>query len=385
MFTIIHIIANLELGGAQQILLNTIRRLDREKFKNLLITGTEGLLVEDAKEIPNLKIYSIPEFIREVNPVKDFLAFFKVYRILKLTSVHRHPVIVHTHGSKGGVIGRSAARLAGIKIIIHTIHGFAFHNFQNRLLKTFYVLVEKSCAKISTKLIAASFATKEKGLKAGIGKSRLYKVIYESTPIEDFLRIEVAIKKKKRELGLDTEKKVVGTICCFKPQKAPLDFIKVAKRVSDNFDDVQFVIVGDGMLRNKIERLVKDLKIEERVRLLGWRRDVVEIIPIFDIFVLTSLWEGLPLVFAQVMCQKKPIVATAVDGTKEAVIDRVNGFLAEPHDIDGITDKVLLLLRNGKLAKKMGENGKKTVWKFDIDNMVNQIEKLYCEQIRHSW
>ncbi len=379
---IVHVIAKLELGGAQRVVLETARRLDRECFESVLITGSQGLLVEEAKSLRGVRTHFLPEFVREVHPLKDLLALFRIRDILSAEARRvMRPIIVHTHGSKAGVLGRVAARLAGIPTVMHTIHGFAFHQFQPEVVKTAIVSIERFCAKLTTILIAVSRATREKGLRERIGDRSKYVVVYPGTVLDQFLRVKVNRKEKKEELGLDPDLPVVGTVSCFKPQKAPLDFIRVAAKVLKSFPRVQFVAVGDGVLRGEVEELISRLRLTGRIHLLGWRRDVSQIVPLFDVFLLTSLWEGLPIVFAEVMSQSVPAVATSVDGTSEAVTDGVNGFLAPPHQVEALADKVLLLLRQKDTRLRMGARGRQTIGKFDIGRMVEEIERLYLSRI----
>jgi glycosyltransferase involved in cell wall biosynthesis len=391
---VIHIIAKLELGGAQRVILETIRRLNPKLFESILITGKEGILVEEAVRIGktlNIKTYFLPHFRREIRPFHDLRALFTIKNILQefrtppaLSGIEGHPasmIIVHTHGSKAGVLGRIAAKLAGIPIVLHTIHGFAFHDFQNSWVRRLYISVERFCGKFTTILVAVSKATQRKGLLAKIGSPFQYRVVPPGAVLEEFLHVKVDPLVKKGDLGIPKESPVVGTITNFKPQKAPLDFIHVARDVKQVVSDCRFVMVGDGELRGEVEGLVKQYGLSDNVILLGWRRDVPEVLSVFDLFLLTSLWEGLPLVHGEVMSEGKPIVATRVDGTPEVIDDGVNGFLVDPKDIKGMVDRVLRLLKDDGLRKKMGEEGKKRAGRFDIQSMVEKIEVLYEEEI----
>jgi len=400
---IIHVIAKLELGGAQRVVLETIKRLDSERFESVLITGSQGPLVEEAKSLRQVKLHFLRELKRELDPWGDLIAVLKIRNILRrevrslsslgslrpeasgLKACISPPIIVHTHGSKAGLLGRIAARLAGMPVVFHTVHGFAFHDFQPKVVKRAIVIAERLCAKFTTLLIAVSTATREKGLREKIGDRSKYTVLYPGAVLDEFVRVTVDLREKKRELGLHADLPVVGTISCFKPQKAPLDFVKVAARVLSFYPDVQFVAVGDGVLRGEVERLSERLGVRGKVHLLGWRTDVPQIVPLFDVFLLTSLWEGLPIVFAETMSQGIPSVATRVDGTPEAVIDGVTGFLAPAHGVEALAEKVLVLLRDREMRLLMGDRGRERAGKFDIGRMVTELEKLYLSLSRTSW
>jgi glycosyltransferase involved in cell wall biosynthesis len=242
------------------------------------------------------------------------------------------------------------------------------------------ILLERVTAGVTDKLIAVSGENVRKGLANRIGKQGQYVVIHSGIKIRAFSEVNVDFDGKRREIGIEKGDPVVGMIACFKPQKAPLNFIRLAKRVCSVCPKAKFVLVGDGELRPKIEKLIGELNLKNQVILTGWRRDISELIHIFDILVLTSLWEGLPRVVLEAEAAGKPIVATNVDGAKEVIIDEVNGFLVEPDNLDGLAERVIWLIENRDQAEKMGQKGRTTVSAaFDIDRMVQDIEKLYGE------
>jgi glycosyltransferase involved in cell wall biosynthesis len=170
-------------------------------------------------------------------------------------------------------------------------------------------------------------------------------------------------------------------IGCLKPQKAPLDYVEVAHKVLQK-KEACFILVGDGELREHVQKKTAQLGLGVRFKLLGWRRDIPEILAATDIFALTSLWEGLPRVLPQAMAMGIPIVATGVDGTPEAVIHGVNGFVTKPRDTRGMAERIIYLLDHPKEAKNMGKQGKKMVGEFDIWKMVRKQEDLYLKLLR---
>lgn len=382
---VIHIITKLELGGAQQNTLFTVARLSRSKYEPVLISGTEGTLVEDARMLDDVKVYFIPELVREIRPIKDLVALFKIRSILKELKRDIEGeslrtgagIIVHTHSSKAGLLGRWAARFANIKIIIHSIHGFSFNDYQPSLVRAFYVFLEKLTAIITTKFIAVSQGNIDKGIEKGIFSGDKVVLIRSGIEIEEFRSEKHDRRKKREELGCDDEIPLVAMIACFKPQKSPLDFVRVAKMVSDEIYEARFLLVGDGILRAGIEALIEKLHMDDKFTLLGWRRDIPEIMNCIDVLVLTSLWEGLPRVLPQAMASGIPIVATKVDGAPEAVRNDINGYLLQPGDIKGVSEKIIYLITHPEKAREMGEKGKVFVKEFDIWEMMEKQEELY--------
>ncbi len=387
MIYVCHIITQLELGGAQQNTLYTVKHLNRGKFLPLLLTGSEGILVKEIRRHTDIPQYNIPALIRKIHPWKDFRAFYTLWQILKREKdIHAdHPIIVHTHSSKAGILGRWAAKCAGISLIIHSIHGFGFHQYQPCLQRWLFIMLERITARLTTHFIAVARANIDIGIRAGIFSESQVSLIRSGIDIERFRSASgqsVSSRQQFREkmcqeLDIPDHKHIIGMVACFKLQKAPLDFVRAIKLVSRHFPEVHAIMVGDGELRPQIEQRIAHEGLEQTISLLGWRTDVPQLLHLCKMLVLTSLWEGLPRVCPQAMAVGLPIVATAVDGTPEAVHDGVNGFLVAPGDIQGLAEKILYLLNNPDIANRIGLQGQHLVDEFDIRRMVRQQEELY--------
>lgn len=367
------IITQLELGGAQQIALYTAAHLDAEKYESYFISGEPGILDEKARGTTTFQFYQVPALQRHIRPFQDFTALIKLTILLRKIKPH----IVHTHSSKAGIVGRWAAFFARVPGIVHTYHGFGFNDFQPWLVKKIYVLVEQITAWITDTFVVVSTENVTKALREHISTREKYRVIYYGIE-KKFFTTAIDVAAKKQSLGIPASARVVGMIACFKPQKAPLDFVKAAALIAQKHDDVYFMMVGDGVLRSDIERYARELTIAHRIVLTGWRNDVEELIKTFDVFLLTSLWEGQPIVLLQSMASHVPIVATAVDGTRELISNGENGFLVECHDTTAMAQHVETLLTTPHLAEQfVRANEGKT---FDLDTMVRRIEEVYDGQ-----
>jgi glycosyltransferase involved in cell wall biosynthesis len=197
--------------------------------------------------------------------------------------------------------------------------------------------------------------------------------------VADFARAPQLRDAARAGLGVPAGAPLVGMIACLKPQKAPLDFVALAAEVARARPEARFVLAGDGELRPDVERAVAAAGLLPRFALLGWRRDVPALLGALDVLVLTSLWEGLPRVCPQAMAAGKPIVATAVDGTPEAVVDGRNGFLFEAGDVARAAESVLRITGDPALAAKLGAAGRAAVAEFDEARMVAEQERIYAE------
>jgi glycosyltransferase involved in cell wall biosynthesis len=378
---VVHIITKLELGGAQQNTLFTVAHLDRDRFRPYLITNPEGILVPEARALKGVKTLFIPELVREISPLMDVRALFKIKGILQEIKEGDSTMIVHTHSSKAGILGRWAAKIARADAIIHTIHGFGFHDYQPFPVRQFFVVLEKVTARITDMFIAVSKANIKKGVDKGIFTKRKATLIRSGIELEEFTGVRINRGAKRKALGVKPDLPLVTMIGCLKPQKAPLDYVEVAHKVLQK-KEACFILVGDGELREQVQKKAAQLGLGGRFRLLGWRRDIREILVATDIFALTSLWEGLPRVLPQAMAMGIPIVATGVDGTPEAVIHGVNGFVTKPRDTRGMAERIIYLLEHPREAKNMGKQGKKMVGEFDIWKMVREQEALYLKLVR---
>ena len=371
---VFHVITKLELGGAQKVTLMTLERLPRDQYEVGLVTGPEGLLVEWANRIPDIHRVWIPTLVREVRPLKDALAFVKLWNLFR----RERPQVVHTHSSKAGILGRWAARLAGVPVIFHTAHGFGFNDFQRPLVRNFYLWMERMTTKVTTKLVVVSYANADKGERSGIFERKDWVLCRDAISVEQFMQPGPR-RRKLVEWNIPENKVVVGMVACFKPQKSPIDFVDIAARVLGESSDAHFVMAGDGELRPAIEARIREHGIGEHITLLGWQSDMPEVYRNLDLVVLTSLWEGLPCVFSEAMACALPIVATNVDGAREAILDGDNGYLHEPHDIEGMANSVLRLIADPEFRLEMGRRGKSRAMQFDISTSVATLESAYRE------
>lgn len=378
---VIHVITKLELGGAQQNTLYTVSHLNRERFEPYLISGPGGVLDAEAAQL-GVNLYFVDALRREINPFLDLLALCQIIQVIR--SIKRShagtPVLVHTHSSKAGILGRLAAFFSGVNVIIHTYHGFGFHDHQNKVLRWIYISLEKGMRKLTRQLVFVSRSNAEKALQLGI---------ISNSPLLIRSGISFSLFKKegqngrniRMELNLPLSIPLVTMVACFKEQKAPLDFILAASHVLNQFPASHFLLVGDGELRSSIEDAIKRSKINRGVTLLGWRRDVSEILASSNIFVLTSLWEGLPRVLIEARLSALPVVTTDIEGADEMVEEGKNGFVVRKKDYLALAEKVLYLLKNPLVARRMGEDGRNVPHEFNIDAMVQKQENLYLDLI----
>ena len=378
---VIHIITMLELGGAQENTLYTVSHLDPERFNPYLLAGPGGILDSEALKLEKGKFSFVGNLKREIRPVDDVVAIEQIRRRIRWIVEENSglPAVVHTHSSKAGILGRWAARLEGIPVVIHTFHGFGFNQWQPWPLRMIFQLAEIITSRVTDGFIMVSRANAKVAEALGITRGRRTVLIRSGICLREFSPHPELKGRIRRELGIGEGSKIVTQISCFKPQKAPMDFVRVAAEVAQKEPDVFFLLVGDGILRPNVESEVRRHGLEGRLLLLGWRRDIPEILQDTDVLVLTSLWEGLPRVLPQAMAVGVPAIVTDVDGSPEAILDGVNGFVVRPKDVETMAQRVIQLISDPDLRRKMGEEGRKRVQEFDIKEMVRKQEEFYTE------
>lgn len=380
--SVMHLITRLIVGGAQENTLYTAALLDPARYKVQVIsgaqTGSEGSLIEEARQqgIP-LKI--VPELVRQISPLKDLQALIKLYRLLQ-----REPYqVLHTHSSKAGILGRLAGHLAGTPVIIHTVHGWSFHDYMSPWLQKTYILLERWMAHYTQALVAVSQKDIDKGLQAGIGRPDQYHLIRSAIPIEQFDASLFDRGKIRQALGIPEQAVVIGFVGRFSPQKNPLDWVRVAKQVGQNQKDVFFLMVGDGPLRDQVEAQLLQAGIRDRTVLTGLRRDIPALLACMDMFMHTSLWEGLPRAIVQALCIELPVLAYSADGVQEIIQNGENGYIFQPGEVKKMAEVCEHLVQHPELRKALGQRGRERVMQeFDLQKMIAQISALYEQFVR---
>ncbi len=370
---VVHIITMLELGGAQEITLHQLEHLDRERYEPVLLAGPGGILDEVARRLPGVRVHFVPRLIRPVRPWTDLGALGDLRRILE----EERPDLVHTHSSKAGILGRWAARLARVPLVVHSIHGFGFNDHQPWPVRRAFVLAERVAGRVTSGFTADAADNFDKGKKHRVLHGRPQQVLRCAIQPERYVPAPEAVAALRQELAIPDDHLVVGMVGCLKPQKAPADFVRAAALVAERQPQTTFFIAGDGVLRSEVAAAVKDHGLEQQFRLLGWRDDVPALLQLCDIVALSSLWEGLPRVFPQAMACGKPIVANRVDGAPEAVADGISGFLVEPGRPDLLAKRLVQVLEDRSLREAMGRQALERVGPFTVQRMMEDLDTFY--------
>jgi glycosyltransferase involved in cell wall biosynthesis len=371
---VLHIITKLEFGGAQSNTIYTVSHLNSALFDAKLVSGPGGIL---DGQVAGSIIYA-KHLARSIRPVDDFRALLELRNII----LAHAPLIVHTHSSKAGILGRLAARSAGVAVIVHTFHGFGFHERQHPLKKRFFIFLEKFCALFSDALIFVSDANMEYARDHGLCGRDICSIIRSGIPLKNYpARCDRAAKR--RELGVPQDALLILSIGNLKPQKNPAHFIAAAKRLAGSHKKAVFMLVGGGEGLQAARDQAKEADLEQRLLFPGWRRDTAEILAAADIFALTSLWEGLPRSLVEAIRTGLPSVCYKTDGVADLLYDGTNGYAVEPGDLDTFCLRLKELIEDPALRAEMAAKAAGAdLAEFDIDHMVRRQEELYAELLK---
>ncbi len=369
---VLHIITRLEPGGAQRNTLYTVEHLDRAEFSPSLAWGPGDPLDGAAAEISGLNREPVPELVRPISPALDLAASKRLTEVVRSIEPH----VVHTHSSKAGVLGRIAARVGRVPVVVHSIHGFGFTPLQPAPVRALFLTVEKVMARITDHFIAVSQDNLKLGVRFGLFEPERVSLIRSGIALDRY-RNPGSAQVARRRLGLPQDAPVVVQVGNFKPQKAPMDFVRMAAEVGRLVPTAWFVMVGDGDLRSAAEELAADLGVADRMVFSGWWDDVPSLLAASRVSVLSSRHEGLPRAAVESLAAGVPVVATAVDGTPEVVRDGINGFLVEAGDVAGLARRVGQVLLDDTLHQRLAAAAPLDLDDFDIDHMVRQQEDLY--------
>jgi glycosyltransferase involved in cell wall biosynthesis len=379
-----HIITRMILGGAQENTFLTCKGLAERGWDVSLLagpqTGAEGSLQESCRQAA-FRFEIIESMLRQVSPLSDRRAV----RAMRAWLERERPAIVHTHSSKAGILGRMAARQAGVPIIIHTVHGMSFNRTQNALVRRVYRGLERYCATFTDRIIAVADAMIDQTVKAGVAPRDKCVTIYSGMEVDRFdpaLYDRAAIRAR---FGVPADAIVVSTVARMFANKGYEQLIPAMARIVRQAERAHFLWIGDGPKREQYLQQVSRMGLRDRVHLTGLvpPEKVAECLSAADILVHASQWEGLPRVVVQALLLERPAVAFDVDGTPEVVLDGRTGVLVRLNDIEGLAGGAVRLARDDALRVRLGRQGRQLcVKRFDWHTMVEQIEAVYRDLAR---
>ncbi|MBM7560337.1 glycosyltransferase [Marinitoga litoralis] len=348
---VLHVITKGDWAGAQKVLYEIVKGIKEDYYNEFNVevaVGTEGYLVEELNKI-GITVYVLKHLKWNLSPFEDIKGIFELKKLIKNNNYD----IVHLHSSKAGFIGRIAARISGVKNIIYTVHGWwgveRFRGFK----KWIFLNVERFGAKFCNYIVLINKKDMKYASNNKIGNKKQYKLIYNNISI---LSIKKGILRNK--LKISENIKIIGNVGRLDSPKNPYRFLKIAKKIIEKNKNFVFVWIGDGTLKNEIERKINN---NDNILFLGFIKEPYEYIKDFDLLLMTSDFEGTPLTIIEALKLGIPILSTDVGGISE-IIGKENTF--DPDDIDAAVQKIL----NWEIASN-------NVYQYE--NMVEKYIELY--------
>ena len=379
---ICHVITRMIVGGAQENTLFTIKgHLEKGHLVELATgpsPGREGKLLENTG-MPEFPIVEFPDMVREVSLLHDIKAFFALKKYFKQNSFD----VVHTHSSKAGILGRLAARAAGVPVVVHTVHGQAFHPYQSKWKNLLYITLERFAARFCDKIYAVAQAMIDQCVAAKVAKAEKYMVVYsgmDTTAFDNARRDE----SLRTALGIPENARTIVTVARLFHQKGYEYVIPAAEKVIAADKNVHFLFVGDGPMYDELQSYLKSRNIDGNFHFAGLipPAEVCRYIAQADLLWHLSLHEGLPRAVVQALATGIPAIGFALDGTPEVILDGKTGYTTAAEDIDAVAEYTLQLFANEPLRSQMGSDGKamvleKFAWQRMADILENEFIQLY--------
>ena len=381
-----HVITRLIIGGAQENTVDSVLGLRQQAGLSARLIcgptgGPEGSLESSFAKIREV-LTVVPPLVRAIHPWKDCRALIQLTRLLRAQA----PDVVHTHSGKAGILGRLAARRAGVPIVVHTIHGPSFGPFQSGPVNQLFRAAERYAAPRTTHFVSVAEAMTSQYLAAGIGCPEQFTCIRSGFALESFLKAKNDPSFRK-SLGLAQTDFVVGKIARLIKLKGHSDLLAAAPVLVERCPRIKFLLVGDGPWQKRLKKHVRALGLEHSFVFAGLvsPSDIPRYLGVMDVLVHLSRREGLARALPQALAAGRPVLSYDCDGAKEICIPDETGFLIRFGDVGQFTERLLQLANAPELREKLGRRGQTLVqeW-FSVERMVEQLCLLYKKLARET-
>lgn len=381
---VLRVIARMNIGGPAIHASLLTRRLDPSRYESTLLYGAEeagegNYLGLHGQELQST-IY-VPELGREIRPGQDIFTLAKIVKIIR----RLEPDVVHTHTAKAGALGRLAAILCRVPVIVHTYHGHVLHGYFSPRKTQVFVGIEKMLARGTSRLLAVTPQVRDDLLARDIGRPEQYTVVPLGFDLERFENAARLRGELRRELGLAADVPMVGIVARLVPIKAHEVFLAAAAKVLQSVPSCRFLIVGDGERRAELEAMGQQMGIAASLIFMGWRADLARIYADLDVVALTSKNEGSPVALIEGMACTRPAVATRVGGVPDVIEDGVTGLLAPDGDAEAVAAGIERLLRDPAFAAGLASAAHdKVMARYAATRLLKDLDRMYVDLLaRH--
>lgn len=378
---VLHVITRLDRGGSAENTLLTVAGMDPNCYASTVVVGpTQGPRspTEERARARGVDFVELSCLVRPIRPLKDLRALLALWRLMSKERFH----IVHTHTSKGGLLGRVAAWMARVPIVVHTPHGHVFYGYYGILVTRLFIWLERAAARFTHRIVALTAQDAREHVDFAIGPAEQFTVIHSGIDFSCFDRPGAEREQTRHSLGVNSAALLIGTLGRLTAIKGQMDLIQAFAIVQRQVPDSWLVLVGDGEERQALAVRAAEEGIAERVIFAGWRDDIVAVLKAMDLFAFPSLNEGMGKALVEAMYSGLPIVATAVGGVPELIEQRRNGLLVPPQRPDLLADALLELAGDKVLMHSLGVAAAASAQKYSAVHMIEKIVVLYEELLK---
>ncbi|MBI3089800.1 MAG: glycosyltransferase [Candidatus Tectomicrobia bacterium] len=378
---VLHIITRLDAGGSSENTLLTVCGLDKERYEVHLAVGRteEGLGAARARlRRAGVPLLVVPALHRDIAPAADARALLNLWRYLR----RKRYDLVHTHSSKAGILGRWAARWAGVPHLVHTPHGHVFYGYFGPWMTRAMLLAERRTARVTDRIITLTERGAAEHVTLGVGPPALFRAIYSGIDLEPYRQAAAQRAAVRAELGLTGESLAVGCAARLTSIKGHCYLIDAFAQLRRRVPTATLLLMGDGELQAPLAAQSARLGLGESVRFLGWRADVPRLLGALDLFVLASLNEGMGRALLEAQAARVPVVATRVGGIPDIVVEGGTGLLVPPADAAALARACEALLTNAPRRQRFAAAAQRHAEHFSAVGMVALIDDLYQELLR---
>jgi glycosyltransferase involved in cell wall biosynthesis len=378
--TAVHLITRLSLGGPARNTIDSVLAMERAGWRTLLATGRAGgeISVLEEARARGCRTVLLPTLVRPVSPARDLLALWQVWRLMR----RERPALVHTHTSKAGFVGRLAARLARVPVVVHTPHGHVFYGYYGRAATAFFAALERLAARFTDRLVVLTEREIEEHLAWRVGRREQYVVIPSGVDLDALRAAAPPHEAARRRLGVEHGTRLLVGLGRLEPVKGFRLLVDALPRIVAAVPSARLLLVGEGSERAGLAARAAALGVGDRVELAGAQYDAPVFLAAADLVVVPSLNEGMGRVLVEAMALGRPVVAARVGGIPAVVADGETGRLVEPGDPEALAAAAVDLLKNPGLAERMGEAGARRAHGFSLRVMEERLLALYREVCR---
>lgn len=376
---VLRVITRLNIGGpAIHTILLTRALDDGREWTSTLVAGTTAAHEGDMLDLAaahGVQPVLLPALGREISPADDLLAVAKMVRLVRVL----RPDVVHTHMAKAGTVGRLAAAICRVPLVVHTYHGHVFHGYFSPRKTRVFLAIERALGRLTDRIVVVGDRQLEElaGTYRVAPRGKLLPIRL-GLELEPFLHAEQHRGTLRAELGLAPDTPLVGIVARLVPIKAHEDFFEAVRLVRAAVPALQVLVVGDGERRGALEALVERLGLQSAVRFLGWRRDLPAVYADLDVVALASHNEGSPVALIEALAAARPVVSTAVGGVPEVVVDGETGLTVPARQPTGLAGAILTLLRDPTRAAALGRAGRAHVYpRYASARLADDMRALY--------